>query len=165
MGFVVLIKETLLAACKTLILLILICLFNDCRTTENPLKTLRFQGVFLCSFLCFPLCFPLSARHVFDKALHSGRAVLLHLFGYVAVDVKRERRRMMAKIALHGLDIVPGLQCCNGIAVPEIVQACVWHTDRGRDALKVVVERMRRQVGTNLIGEHIALILPKRAGL
>ena len=108
----------MLTACKPLILLRLICLFNDCWTTENPLKTLRFQGAFLCSFLCFPLCFPLSARHAFDKALHSGRGVLLHLFGYVAVDVKREGRRMMAEVALYRLDIVPDLQCCNDIAVP-----------------------------------------------
>ena len=46
----------------------------------------------------------------FKIALHAVGAVLLHLLGYVAVDVKCESCCCMPDIGLHGLDIIAIVQ-------------------------------------------------------
>lgn len=40
--------------------------------------------------------------------LHPVRALLLHLIGDVAVLIQGERRRVMAQVGLHRLDVVTG---------------------------------------------------------
>ena len=53
-----------------------------------------------------------------DILLHPVRTVALHLVCDVSVNVQRERRRSMAKVALHRLDIIPCPERSHGVAVP-----------------------------------------------
>jgi hypothetical protein len=79
-------------------------------------------GFFLCSFSGVdPLIDPLQVCNTLYVCLHTGRAGLLHLVGYVAVHVQGKGCCGVSQIALHGLDIVPGSDGGNGEAVP------LWH--------------------------------------
>ena len=46
----------------------------------------------------------------------------------------------MAQIALDSLDIVPGPEGSDCIAVSEVVQTCVRKTDGGDDLLVIVLK-------------------------
>ena len=69
---------------------------------------------------------------------------------------------VVAQIALDGLDIVPGPEGRNCKAVPEIVQTCVRHTDRGHDLLVVVVKGAGGKVVAPCVREYIPAVMPER---
>ena len=54
----------------------------------------------------------------FDIGVHARRALLLHLLGHMAVNIECKGCRGVAKIALHGLDIVAGADRGHGVGVP-----------------------------------------------
>jgi hypothetical protein len=58
------------------------------------------------------LCFD-----IFIVFLHSVRALLLHLFGYVTVDIQGKGCGGVSKVLLHGLYIVSLLQSRDRVCV------------------------------------------------
>ena len=66
----------------------------------------------------FSLIFPLLYRYALNELLHPGSAVFPHLLCNVAVNVERKGSGGMTQIALHRLDVVPGLDRGDGICVP-----------------------------------------------
>ena len=111
----------------------------------------------------FPLLFPLSAANGPDERLHPRCAGALHLRRHMSVDVEGERRRRMAEIALHGLDVVAGLNRRDSVTVPQIVQPCVGQADRCDDLFIIVINRVRRDMFSNLVAKDQPGILPKRS--
>lgn len=88
-----------------------------------------------------------------NEALHAVGALLLHLVGDVAVDVQREGRRGVAKVGLHGLDVVADLQGGHRVGVPHVVEADLRRADLFHDLLEVVVDSVGIQISAQLVGE------------
>ena len=73
-------------------------------------ETTEVSGVFHVRFPELALFLALLAgmgRYALNKALHPGRAGLLHLLRDMAVDIKGKSRRVVAQILLHRFDVVP----------------------------------------------------------
>lgn len=68
----------------------------------------------------------LSARQAVEIALHTVSAVLLHLLGNMAVDVKCESGCCMSDVGLYGFDIIAILERNHRIGVPHVVEADRW---------------------------------------
>ena len=49
----------------------------------------------------------LQLFYCFDKTFHAVSACFLHIFGYVAVNIKGKSRRCVAEIALKSFDVIP----------------------------------------------------------
>lgn len=64
---------------------------------------------------------------------------------------------------MHCLDVIPGPEGGDGVAVAEIVQAGVWQADGGYKTLEAVIDRVGGQVLPGLIAENKAIVLPNRA--
>ena len=119
---------------------------------------------FLCvSFqVVFPYVFPLQIGNALYEGFHSVCAGLFHLLGDVAIHVQREGSGVVAQVALHGFDVIPGPESCHGVAVAEIVEPRVRQTDRSREAFVVVIDRVGGKMLPSLIAEDKAGILPDR---
>ena len=96
---------------------------------------------------------------------HSGCAVLLHLLRDVAVNVQGERGRSVAQIALYGLNVVAGVDRCNGVRVSEIVEPGIWPSDGGGELLEFPVYGGLIQRSANFIGEYKVAFVPYSPGL
>ena len=44
-----------------------------------------------------------------NKVIHTVGAFLLHPLGHMAVNIQREGRSCVAKVVLHGFDVISGL--------------------------------------------------------
>ena len=114
---------------------------------------------FLCvSFqVVFPYVFPLQIGNALYEGFHSVCAGLFHLLGDVAIHVQREGSGVVAQVALHGFDVIPGPESCHGVAVAEIVEPRVRQTDRSREAFVVVIDRVGGKMLPSLIAEGLPL--------
>lgn len=64
-----------------------------------------------------PSNYPLQVRNTFYEVLHSGGAGLSHFLCDVPINVQRKGSGVVSEIALHRLNIVPGPEGGDGIAV------------------------------------------------
>ena len=115
--------------------------------------------------MCFPLVFPYEvlAVHSSDKLLHPCGAGLFHLLRYMAINVQGKGCGGVAQILLHRLDIVPGLDGCHGVRVPQIVKAGFRAAYLLHDLLEGVVHGGSRQVVAQIVREYKAAVLPALA--
>ena len=65
--------------------------------------------------------FPLQVKNNSNKVLHAVCAVLLHGLCEVRVTIQSECGGGVAQVSLHGLDVIPGPDCVNGVCMP------LWH--------------------------------------
>ena len=56
-----------------------------------------------------------ASLNAVEILLHPLRALSLHLLRHMTVLVQGERRRMMAQVGLHRLDVVPGTDGRHGV--------------------------------------------------
>ena len=64
-----------------------------------------------------------SCENRLNKLLHAAGTLPAHLGGNVAVNVQRKRRRCVAQVFLHRLNVIPAFYRCHGIRVPKLVEA------------------------------------------
>ena len=76
-----------------------------------------------------------------DILLRTGGAVPLRLIRAVGIGGQREGGGRVPKIILHRLYIVPALEACHGVGVPEVVKAGGIHEDKRAGSLSAYPPR------------------------
>ena len=109
----------------------------------------------------FPLVFPLETGNALYKLLHAVCASLFHLLCDMAVHVQREGGGIVAQVALHSLNIIPGSDRSHGVTVPQVMEAGRGEADGGHDLLVMVVHCAWGQVVAQVVCKHQAGVLPQ----
>ena len=111
----------------------------------------RGTAIFNC---LFPLFFPLQIQDVLYKALHPGRAVLLHLLSEVGVPVESESRRSMAQVPLNSFDVVPCPDRVHGVCMAAVMEPGTLQTGRRGSGGKLICHPVMAQWPARGVGEY-----------
>ena len=82
----------------------------------------------------------LPLQNARDVAVHSGGAVLLHLFRDVSIDIQRKGGGGATEVSLYRLDVIPGADSGDGVTVPQVVESGVRPSNRRDSFLEVLVD-------------------------
>ena len=85
---------------------------------------------------------------------HPGRAGLLHLVGYMAVNVQGKRGCSMAKVSLDRFYIIPRTEGRNGITVTKIMKTGIRTANGRNNFFEVPDNSLWNQMATQLVGKH-----------
>lgn len=69
----------------------------------------------------------------------------------------------MAQVSLDGLNIIPALDRGNGVTVTKVMHPGIRPANQSHQPLIVVIDGIRREMFSQLIGKHKAAVLPGRA--
>lgn len=61
----------------------------------------------------------------------------------MAVDIQRKGRRGVSQVALDSLDVIPALNCGDGVAMAKVMDPSLWKANRRSQALKVMIDGVR----------------------
>ena len=100
-----------------------------------------------------PLYAPSFTRKASHILLHAGGTGLFHRFGDVPVSIQGKGRCRVAKVPLHGFDIISVLQGQNRIGVPKIMDPCVRRADFDSELLEMIISGLGLQRRTEDCGE------------
>ena len=69
----------------------------------------------------------------------------------------------MTEIALHGFDVITGADAVDRVSVAKVMYPCIGKANAFHDTLEAIEDRAIGNIAPELIGEHQAAVLPRRA--
>lgn len=81
----------------------------------------------------------------------------------MTVDIKGEGGSCMTEIALHGFDVITGADAVDRVSVAKVMYPCIGKANAFHDTLEAIEDRAIGNIAPELIGEHQAAVLPRRA--
>ena len=81
----------------------------------------------------------------------------------MTVDIKSKGGSRVTEIALHGFDVITGTDAVYGVGMAKVMYPCVGKANTFHDTLEAIKDRAVGDIASELIGEHQAAVLPRRA--